>query len=502
MFVFLFFLNLSVTLSKLLEIKHNTEDAAKVLTLNSVASTTLSIPEREAFEIFLIDNQNKKEIDFFCKALKQKYDAAKSIAKKIEECQINITDIRNNLEHASNNYELYKKLNSQIIDIQNIYRGNLLQLQEIKNEIEMLKHGLKQAQIKVVQKFKNWFGKKESVALDLIGLEKTSIDVIDEKLHQKTDTLLETSYFTTINNNFEFPNAEVEEKSLGIFNQEKNIKTNDVSTLNLKENVNDFPSTSKTSRNCIQNDRNENLQAFNDQIKPYINYINEIREKDNIDKTITNKSFSIENNLSSDLKSFTNYLKTKSKFESMKETTPNCEEAEEVLKHNLEKSPSFSSTQSNMDLELEEESFLTAKKSTTNKLEISKGNLKFFADIVKEFKNPFANLTPKDIKEIKTETLYSKSKNFEEKSSVDVSFVSKQHKQKIAFVAYDKSQSDVKEKSEPENKPNENVTKNSIKPRYYDTPEFVEFMKTIPLTGDKEVDEEIWCFYRNKFNTN
>nr|XP_022918414.1 kinesin-like protein KIF6 [Onthophagus taurus] len=32
-----------------------------------------------------------------------------------------------------------------------------------------------------------------------------------------------------------------------------------------------------------------------------------------------------------------------------------------------------------------------------------------------------------------------------------------------------------------------------------DTPEFIEFMKTIPLTGDFEVDDEIFNFYRSKF---
>lgn len=33
-----------------------------------------------------------------------------------------------------------------------------------------------------------------------------------------------------------------------------------------------------------------------------------------------------------------------------------------------------------------------------------------------------------------------------------------------------------------------------------DGSEFIEFMKTIPLTGDEEIDEEIFNFYRNKFN--
>lgn len=37
--------------------------------------------------------------------------------------------------------------------------------------------------------------------------------------------------------------------------------------------------------------------------------------------------------------------------------------------------------------------------------------------------------------------------------------------------------------------------------RESDSPNFIEFMKTVPLTGDTEIDEEIFNFYRNKFNT-
>lgn len=33
-----------------------------------------------------------------------------------------------------------------------------------------------------------------------------------------------------------------------------------------------------------------------------------------------------------------------------------------------------------------------------------------------------------------------------------------------------------------------------------DNAEFVDFMKTVPLTGDDEVDDEIFSFYRTKFN--
>lgn len=527
--VFLFFLNSSVTLSNLLEIKHNTEEEPKIKTLNSIdsTSTSLSVPEREAFEIFLIDNQNKNEIDFYCKALKQKYEAAKGIATKIEECQKNITDIRKNLEHASNNYELYQELNSQIIEVQNVYRENLLQLQQIKSEIEMLKHGLKQAQIKVVQKFKRWFGKKESVALDLVGMGKASVDVIGEKLHQKTDHLLETDYLTTIHNNFEFPNVEIEEKNLGIFHQEticsqinlknnksmeeNDIKTKGVNKLKRGRKAEDFPSTSKTPRSCIENNGKENLrQVFDDQIKTVSDYFIKTQEEENLRKTITknleessySKEINLENTLNNDLKSFTDYLKIKSKFETMKEATINFEEAEEVLKHNSQPSLSFSSAKSDIDLEIEEKSFITAKKSTKKKTEFTKGNIEFFADIIKQFKNPFKGLSPKELREIKTETLYSKPKShFEEKSSINVSFDIKQNKKKCDSIVYKKSEINV-EANEPENNVPEKVTQKAIKPRYNDPPEFVEFMKTIPLTGDIEVDEEIWCFYRNKFKTN
>lgn len=37
--------------------------------------------------------------------------------------------------------------------------------------------------------------------------------------------------------------------------------------------------------------------------------------------------------------------------------------------------------------------------------------------------------------------------------------------------------------------------------RESDSTNFIEFMKTVPLTGDAEIDEEIFNFYRNKFNS-
>lgn len=125
----------------------------------------LTKTEQEAFDIFLINYQNKDEINFYFNTLDSRYKAAQNEIETIQKCQKEIMEIRNFLENSSNtNSETKSALNQKFICLQTLYKSGMANLQMIKKDIDYLKQGLQQAQTKVIENFKSWYY-KEDVAI-------------------------------------------------------------------------------------------------------------------------------------------------------------------------------------------------------------------------------------------------------------------------------------------------------------------------------------------------
>lgn len=119
------------------------------------ASKTEHDDEKQLLEAFLKDPENSKDLDYYTRNLQKKLEKAKIHADTIDQCQKNITYIRQQLQSRSDN-SLKNKLVVELEEQQKIYSKSLDDLKTVKNETYHLQSGLKKAEIKTVRSFKSW----------------------------------------------------------------------------------------------------------------------------------------------------------------------------------------------------------------------------------------------------------------------------------------------------------------------------------------------------------
>lgn len=111
--------------------------------------------EKELFETFLKDSDNSKDLEYFTQNLQKKLEMAKIYAETIDQCQKNITYIRQQLQSRVNN-STKNKLIIELEEQQKIYSKSLDDLKTVKNETYHLQSGLKKAELKTMRTFKRW----------------------------------------------------------------------------------------------------------------------------------------------------------------------------------------------------------------------------------------------------------------------------------------------------------------------------------------------------------
>lgn len=169
--------------------------------------------EAEAFQNFMKDLGNVVELEGINQQLQQKYEIAKTFAETIVQCQRNILAIRKSLESKNCSSKLLEDLNSQLVSQQSTYREAILQLQSLRRETDHLKHGLQQARIKLVQKFRD--GTRRNKENEAVQMWKVTDNFADKQ--EESGVLKESCKFNEATNSERTESASkdvVEEVSL------------------------------------------------------------------------------------------------------------------------------------------------------------------------------------------------------------------------------------------------------------------------------------------------
>ncbi|XP_023013193.2 uncharacterized protein [Leptinotarsa decemlineata] len=106
-------------------------------------------------KLYLSNPKNSNTLNFYRRALENKLEMAKLLAETIKQCQKNISCVREALENcidASQRSHLITELEQQ----QNIYRRALTDLKDIQKETLHLESGLKRTEIKTEQQYRRW----------------------------------------------------------------------------------------------------------------------------------------------------------------------------------------------------------------------------------------------------------------------------------------------------------------------------------------------------------
>ncbi|XP_018564789.1 kinesin-like protein KIF6 [Anoplophora glabripennis] len=120
--------------------------------------------EKQLFENFLKDPENGKDMEYYTQNLQKKLEIAKIYAETIDQCQKNITYIRQQLQSRTNN-TVKNKLIIELEEQQKIYSKSLDDLKMVKNETYHLQSGLKKAELKTMRIFKGWLERQQGLKL-------------------------------------------------------------------------------------------------------------------------------------------------------------------------------------------------------------------------------------------------------------------------------------------------------------------------------------------------
>lgn len=527
-------------------------------------SPELSSSERELLEIFIKDGHHDAELQHFSKLLERKYAMAKHLADIIDQCQKNIVFIRGKLQTSSQYQQ--RTMNIELVNHQNVYRESLVKLRSLKNETGHLRHGLEQTKIKLIQKFRDWYDdithrKKLACSnvkncvqigynLDNSGgseLRHSGTNLNNEKQILNSYKIISDNCSTDVITNNKMPLAyeynrfyntveptsysqENESGACFDFNQCLNSRIQDTST----QREMDYSYCFKNSSNnkyfnwsanedelflgntlSINSDADKMpvLQKYNvpliPTIKPDVPLTHQLRKtssnstrgriNENVDflngKIIQNTSSSDSNNIKS-----VHYLDLMSS--NFKDDPPNCGTSNYYLDAQVELNTN-TNNDSSMNLFLEN-SYNDENKENAI---VNKGTT--YEDIKTN-----RTLVGSPINDTANGLLASKIYPLHLNNNID-NFGSRTQLERALsdseLASYNKSMKNSLEITTIEKSPNQYDHIDSIRSErndYHglyqktDSSGFVEFMKTIPLTGDPEIDEEIFKFYRSKFISN
>lgn len=371
--------------------------------------------DRFIFEKYLSNPKNRSEIESYYQMLGKKYECAKIVATTIEECQHNILKIRQRMETLGGDYRNLQEvndLNCQLMFYQNIYRETILQLEKLKSEIEHLKHGLKQTEIKIVRKFKAEF------------FDKTPETKSDLSCEDKVFDVLKTAKVNDIwNNSYEKNTQESNFSSMTswMYPQIYESVTNSKGGYSFTDVSNPITLHSKKSIN-IMDSINSTDQKLNWVPKPNMTS-NDFKPRDNI-LVSSDSSLCITNYISDNSKLYT--FQIDNSFGKSCQKITNCPRKE--FNQNIPGSSMMTNDR-----------FEKVDTQTMNNYNILPNDGGNFSNM---------KIRSEDVDKLKTDTNCQPVKDCE-------------HSQ-----------------------------------------EFLDFMKTVPLTGDPDVDDEIYTFYRSKFKAN
>ncbi|KAG5895614.1 hypothetical protein JTB14_017723 [Gonioctena quinquepunctata] len=109
--------------------------------------------EHSLKELFLTENPNN--LNFYKRNLESKLETARMYAQTIDQCQENISYIRKQLENSPRGSRKALLIN-ELEQHQNIYRKALIELKDVQKETTHLETGLEQEEIRANYNFKRW----------------------------------------------------------------------------------------------------------------------------------------------------------------------------------------------------------------------------------------------------------------------------------------------------------------------------------------------------------
>lgn len=506
-------------------------------------SLDLLLPEedRKPFQDYISDPNNRMEIESYYHMLDKKYECAKIVATTIEECQKNIIKIRGKMELLggdARNFQEVNDLNCQLMFYQNIYRETIFQLQNLKNEIEHLKHGLRQAEIRTVRKFQSELGGKLSRSLSDVSIYDDGVFDILTKVDKENDS--------TVVNAKSLPNLSLPKQNelqkkicqnccagnvlkenlvqntigLGNFLELNGISQSTVAqniesrnALPQQESQNGISRTTSINQNpwLSKNTCGEDISSYaNSTLSPKTNqnpynytslaaYKNQMCSQKNI-YTNFYKYYGIKSdNLAPENETEKISVPSKKIFETTRSTIDQY-----LLKQNETLRQEFETR--NPDVTLKE----LPKESKYRTLNIDNYNISNAVPVLNLGSSKASSMCnsteSKDATIVSSAGLNSLTSN--DSRSTRREFYKPTGLKDFKFPNlnnvndFDNGlKSDDSQPKTPQSPGN--LVSDNMEPckDHQDSKEFLEFMKTIPLTGDPDVDDEICNFYRSKFSS-
>ncbi|XP_050298333.1 kinesin-like protein KIF3A isoform X2 [Anthonomus grandis grandis] len=132
---------------------HELQEALKIKKEHELENIRADFSDESTYSVkeSVLNEEKDREVDYYLKRLSCAYEKAKILAATIDECQVQITYIREKLD-GNNEFHSQKRRNILYEELerqQNVYAKSLEQLKEIKKETLQLEGGLAEAKTRI-----------------------------------------------------------------------------------------------------------------------------------------------------------------------------------------------------------------------------------------------------------------------------------------------------------------------------------------------------------------
>ncbi|XP_045478661.1 kinesin-like protein KIF6 [Harmonia axyridis] len=407
-----------------------------------------------------IRNKHTKEIREYHEKLKNAYEKAKSKAEAIEKCRQNIVILRTKMDRR-HNLKIGEQLVGELYRQQDIYRRTILELRELEKETSHLKFGLLQCEMRMRRSSSNIldFANVENA---IVPPDSSFTTPYDQFSYNSNVVLDDSSSYHYTPEDYNRP----EKDDVGI----KTLFT--AEDLNCLNSLEDSEQAGRTSSSFLELLTDVSGTLGKELLGPMPE-----KEESSVKNWYTNgcRSHKETNYLSSDLQDLNDIYPVNrvGRFD----VVQNQKQKSASIRGNSSKSIGISRKPNSCSTSVPSKTYTTSEQLLDfdyDQNQIGKCS-EIQRNLVGVNRKPeskiFPNLLPK-----------------ESSSAPD----------RLRDFNYNRDPEWSSNRSAPENNLHKlGKTEEFLKES--DSPHFKEFMKSVPLTGDKEVDEEIMSFYRSKF---
>lgn len=430
---------------------------------------TLSAAQKVAFVMFLENSTNRAELNYFNKSIQNSQDLAKKVASIVQQCQQNIITMRIKLKTKNTDLH-FSEITRELVNQQKLYKDSLIELENLKQKIEKFKCELEKLKNKLFYDFIQSYETDKLQSPDNLNkCSKKKCNIIKKQKNNSEKVL--KSLVHLVNNkseNISYTKPNISQRKDGfsaptVFNQ--NIIS--------KENFIDKCSGDNTINNSLLNNKlNDNFITNN-------NVMQKHKQKvmlDNMELHCIHDSFPNNCYLVKSPKDLP-FIKN-NHYENLITSTST---SQETVRECSEKLKSFS------------------HKSSLNTIDSE------FYDYSEDINNRF--LSDSDISDETVINLFQDDNFIDPRiflhKNINQNTTNQQNNNNVIVKDDIKVEESIFRNSLKKEEIEKPVVENQCKFNQIinsDSPEFSEFMGTVPLTGDADIDEEIINFYRNKFS--